>query len=68
MAPGSYELATQADIIINGIDPGDRLGYTVEVGDVNGDGAPDLAIGAYWATPEGRFRAGEAYVIFGPLP
>ena len=34
-------------------------------GDVNGDGVDDLIIGARDADPNGNFRAGESYVVFG---
>ena len=34
-------------------------------GDVNGDGLDDLIVGADYASPDGRFAAGSAYVIFG---
>ena len=51
---------------INGIGTGDRSGSAVSnVGDVNGDGINDLIIGAYTANPNGNFRAGESYVVFG---
>ncbi len=43
----------------------ERSGCAVASGDVNGDGYDDLVIGAHWAEPGGRFRAGETYVIFG---
>ncbi len=58
--------------IINGINGNDRSGASVSgAGDVNGDGLYDLIIGADWADPEGKFNAGESYVVFGkqkPLP
>ena len=45
------------------------------VGDVNGDGIPDLIIGAYTAAPGGITNAGSVFVVFGtkngfpdPLP
>jgi hypothetical protein len=51
---------------INGIDEGDYSGYSVSsAGDVNGDGYDDLVIGALGADPNGRYDAGESYVIFG---
>jgi hypothetical protein len=34
-------------------------------GDVNRDGKTDLIIGAYYANPSGRERAGRAYIVFG---
>jgi hypothetical protein len=35
------------------------------VGDVNGDGRPDIAVAAPGATSNGRTRAGSVYVVFG---
>ncbi|NRA58308.1 MAG: FG-GAP repeat protein [Phycisphaerales bacterium] len=34
-------------------------------GDINGDNVDDLVIGAEFASPEGRFRAGSSFVLFG---
>ncbi len=51
--------------VINGIDAGDRSGFSVSgAGDVNGDGYDDLIIGARYADPHGS-NSGESYVIFG---
>ena len=51
--------------VINGVDGGDRSGYSVSgAGDINGDGVDDLIIGAYRASPNGDF-SGESYVVFG---
>jgi len=53
-------------VTINGIDPGDRCGFSVScAGDVNGDGVDDLIIGADNADPNGLSNAGESYVVFG---
>jgi hypothetical protein len=61
---------TPADITILGENAGDFLGGSLEgrglaSGDINGDGADDLIMGASWADPAGRNRAGKVYVIFG---
>ncbi|MFV2090090.1 MAG: hypothetical protein ACC642_05500, partial [Pseudomonadales bacterium] len=51
---------------INGINAGDRSGWSVSgAGDVNGDGFDDMIIGAVFADPNGRDDAGESYVLFG---
>ncbi|MGK7895143.1 MAG: calcium-binding protein [Xenococcus sp. (in: cyanobacteria)] len=45
---------------------GDASGSSVSNAvDINGDGIDDLIIGAYRAEPNGQFRAGESYVVFG---
>ncbi len=52
--------------VINGIDADDISGSSVSsAGDINGDGFDDLIIGASNASPNGQFRAGESYVVFG---
>jgi FG-GAP repeat len=52
--------------VLNGIDTGDRSGYSVSsAGDVNGDGFDDIIIGADRADPNGNNVAGESYVVFG---
>lgn len=64
---GNYSLSSLSDVVINGIDSGDRSGNAVASGDVNGDGKDDVIVGALAASPSGRNRAGESYVLFGPL-
>jgi VCBS repeat-containing protein len=51
---------------ISGARAGDHLGWSVaSIGDINGDGLGDLAVGAVYADPGGRENAGETYVVFG---
>ncbi|EDX78238.1 FG-GAP repeat domain protein [Coleofasciculus chthonoplastes PCC 7420] len=52
--------------VINGVDAGDGLGWSVSnAGDVNDDGINDIIISAPEADPNGIYGAGESYVIFG---
>lgn len=48
-----------------GITDGDQAGYSVSVGDVNGDGRADIIMGAWNANRSGNTGAGETYVWFG---
>ena len=58
--------AGSGGFVINGIDSGDRSGYSVSgAGDVNGDGLADVIVGAFYADPGGNTSAGESYVVFG---
>jgi len=51
---------------IDGAAAGDIAGKSVAgVGDVNGDGVPDVAVGAPDAAANGRGDSGAAYVVFG---
>ncbi len=51
--------------VMNGIDAGDRSGFSVSsAGDVNGDGFDDMLIGAYKADPNGG-GSGETYLVYG---
>ena len=67
--PPSLELASlngANGFRLQGIDNSDHSGISVSsAGDVNGDGADDLIIGAVDADPGLRFSAGESYVVFG---
>jgi len=52
--------------VLNGVDADDRTGFGVSgLGDINGDGIDDLAVGAYNADAPGVSNAGETYVVFG---
>jgi hypothetical protein len=65
--------AGDADFTILGAKSGDKLGFSVAVGDVNGDGIDDITIGAPGADfpgaatppPAARNDTGAAFVIFG---
>ncbi len=55
------------DLVVYGADAGDRLGLTMAVEDITGDGVDDLVLGTRFADAENNLKddAGEVYVIFG---
>jgi hypothetical protein len=60
---GAGNSGVPAEVVLRGTD-GDRTGASVAAGDIDGDGARDLVIGA----PGDGFGApGRAYVVHGPL-
>ncbi len=67
--PSELELASlngSMGVIINGIAAGDQCGWCVaSASDVNGDGIDDVIIGARYADPGSRDRAGQSYLVFG---
>jgi hypothetical protein len=62
---GSRGLGTAAAKFV-GEHTDDQAGNAVAAGDLNGDGTPDLVVGAY-TQAEGGPSAGAVYVIFGPV-
>ena len=52
--------------VINGEARYDYSGSSISsAGDVNGDGLDDLIVGAIYADPSGKSKAGKSYVVFG---
>lgn len=58
---------TNADLVLRGAGVGDGFGACVCAGDVNGDGADDLVVGANLVDGPGAADAGACYVFYGPL-
>ncbi len=64
----SIDLATvSADVEIYGQDAGDELGFTLAVGDINGDSTDDLVVGAPGGASDQDVDAdaGEVYIFYG---
>ncbi|MFN7698633.1 MAG: hypothetical protein ACK5U8_12100 [Deltaproteobacteria bacterium] len=63
---GADGIAATAAQTLEGLVAGDWFGASVAgAGDVNGDGIPDLVVGAPFASPGGRRNAGAAFVHHG---
>jgi hypothetical protein len=64
IAPGVHDLAKDADRRVEGVYPHGYLGSALQGGaDFDGDGRTDLAMGAWYASPEAD-HGGIAYVLF----
>ena len=61
---GTQSLA-DADVTVRGVGA-DELGFGAAVGDVNGDGTPDLVVGAPFHNTS-ETRSGAVFVFFGPV-
>lgn len=65
--PTSCRPLESAEVILRGADAGHRLGTLVAaVGDLTGDGTPDILVGAPEAEPAGN-SSGLSYILAGPL-
>jgi hypothetical protein len=65
---GTIDLATTpAGYSVYWAAPGDQLGRRVSIGDVNGDGQPDLLLGARCEDTGGKTDNGAIHILLGPL-
>jgi hypothetical protein len=53
-------------ILAQGLDTDAVLGHAIVAADFNGDGKPDLALGAEFDDQSGLVDAGSVHVAFGP--
>lgn len=65
--PKTIDLANDTDVVIYGRQPGDKFGFSIAIGDVNGDKKADLIISAPSAGSLYGWKqaGGEAYVFYG---
>jgi hypothetical protein len=64
---GRHDIAALPHLEIAGGLPDGRLGWGVEPGPLDDDGAADLVVAAPWAVVRGRAGAGRTYGLQGPL-
>lgn len=68
--PGIFTLQAAADIVIEGENTIDTFGSGVGIGDLDGDGVQDLALGASFWDSDGTSRddnSGAVYVMYGNI-
>jgi uncharacterized protein (TIGR03437 family) len=66
---GTLDLAQQKpDVTLFGERSFDAFGASVALGDISGDGQPDLIIGAPLADSTSLRECGKVYAVFGPFP
>jgi hypothetical protein len=65
LGPISLSTPNVAYLTIYGANPGDRLGASLAVGDINSDGIDDLLIGDVNATGPNLVRSGAAFLFMG---
>lgn len=64
-----YKGGSSGQIIkkLSGEEPMDKFGFSMAAGDLNGDGSPDIVVGAPFNTHDpALYQAGAVYVFFGP--
>lgn len=63
--PSALTLSTSNSAIITGNGSTDYFGANIAVGDVNGDGFADIAVGAVGDTTAGAANSGAVYLLYG---
>ncbi|MCB9681248.1 MAG: FG-GAP repeat protein [Alphaproteobacteria bacterium] len=63
---GTFDAGADSNVLVGPAVEGDHIGRSMAVGDFDGDGIDDLAVGAEGDDTNGR-NAGAVYVFFGPL-
>jgi cysteine-rich repeat protein len=64
---GTIDLSTAGAVRIDGAAAGDGLGVVAAVGDLSGDGQPDLLTGAPLHNGPNGSKSGGAWAVFGPV-
>jgi hypothetical protein len=65
---GSTRSATDAELTFTGnAARGESPGYSLDIGDIDGDGVDDILIGAPSLSSDAESESDRAYIIFGPV-